>query len=227
MSMLKRIAAGALGTAALVITPLAISQDNVELTMYYPIAVGGPLTEVIDGLVADFENENPNVSVEAIYAGNYDDTRVRALSAIQAGDSPDLSVMFSIDLYELLGRDVIVPVDDLVDTEAEQDWLDSFYPGLMENGQTGGDTYGIPFQRSTIVMYWNKDAFAEAGLHPEQPPQNWTEMAEMGQQIRSASDGERWGAMIPSTGYPYWMFQALAFQNGHRLMSDDGTALAI
>lgn len=225
MSMLKRIAAGALGTAALVITPLAMSQDNVELTMYYPIAVGGPLTEVIDGLVADFENENPNVSVEAIYAGNYDDTRVRALSAIQAGDSPDLSVMFSIDLYELLGRDVIVPVDDLVDTEAEQDWLDSFYPGLMENGQTGGDTYGIPFQRSTIVMYWNKDAFAEAGLDPEQPPQNWTEMAEMGQQIRSASDGERWGAMIPSTGYPYWMFQALAFQNGHRLMSDDGTAV--
>lgn len=223
MKTMTRLAAGALGTAALTVANPVFAQDQVELTMYYPIAVGGPLTEVIDGIVEDFEAENPNVSVEAIYAGNYDDTRVRALSAIEAGDSPDLSVMFSIDLYELLGRDVIVPFNDLAQTEADERWLNSFYPALMENGETDGDTYGIPFQRSTIVMYWNKDAFAEAGLDPEQPPANWSEMATMGAQIRESSGDEQWGVMIPSTGYPYWMFQALAFQNGHRLMSADGT----
>ena len=38
----------------------------------------------------------------------------------------------------------------------------------MENSQTGGKTWGIPFQRSTIVLYWNKEAFKEAGLDPEQ-----------------------------------------------------------
>jgi sn-glycerol 3-phosphate transport system substrate-binding protein len=223
MKTMTRLAASALGTAALTVANPVFAQDQVELTMYYPIAVGGPLTEVIDGIVEDFEAENPNVSVEAIYAGNYDDTRVRALSAIEAGDSPDLSVMFSIDLYELLGRDVIVPFNDLAQTDADEQWLKSFYPALMENGETDGDTYGIPFQRSTIVMYWNKDAFAEVGLNPEQPPANWSEMATMGAQIRASSGDEQWGAMIPSTGYPYWMFEALAFQNGHRLMSADGT----
>ena len=223
MKTMTRFAAGALGTAALITGSSAFAQDQVELTMYYPIAVGGPLTEVIDGVVEDFEAENPNVSVEAIYAGNYDDTRVRALSAIEAGESPDLSVMFSIDLYELLSRDVIVPFNDMVQTDADAQWLESFYPGLMENGQTGGNTYGVPFQRSTIVMYWNKEAFAEAGLDPDKGPANWSEMAAMGKQIREASGNDQWGVMIPSTGYPYWMFQALAFQNGHRLMSADGT----
>jgi sn-glycerol 3-phosphate transport system substrate-binding protein len=223
MKTMKHMAASALGIAALTLANPAIAQEQVELTMYYPIAVGGPLTEVIDGIVEDFEAENPNVSVEAIYAGNYDDTRVRALSAIEAGDSPDLSVMFSIDLYELLSRDIIVPFDVLARTKADKEWLNSFYPALMENGQTDGNIYGIPFQRSTIVMYWNKEAFAEAGLDPEQAPADWSEMTTMGAQIRESSGNNQWGVMIPSTGYPYWMFQALAFQNGHRLMSADGT----
>ena len=201
----------------------ALADDPVELTMYYPIAVGGALTDVIDELVDDFEAEHPDISVEAIYAGNYDDTRVRAMSAIEAGDAPQLSVLFSIDLYELLEQDAIVAFDDLLETDAEREWLDSFYPGLMENGQLDGQTYGIPFQRSTIVLYWNKDAFEAAGLDPETPPETWDDMAEMAAAVREASGGDQWGVMVPSTGYPYWMFQAFAFQNGHRLMSDDGT----
>ncbi|WP_254275816.1 ABC transporter substrate-binding protein [Halomonas sp. 3H] len=199
------------------------ADDPVELTLYYPIAVGGALTEVIDGLVDQFEAEHPAISVDAIYAGNYDDTRVRAMSAIEAGDAPQLSVLFSIDLYELLEQDAIIAFDEVVETDEEREWLDSFYPGLMENGQLDGMTYGIPFQRSTIVLYWNKDAFEAAGLDPETPPETWDDMARMAAAVRDASGGDQWGVMVPSTGYPYWMFQAFAFQNGHRLMSEDGT----
>lgn len=212
-----------LAAAGLLVAGMAHAQDQVELTMYYPVAVGGALTDVIDDLVEEFEAEHPDISVDAIYAGNYDDTRVRAMSAIEADDAPQLSVLFSIDLYELLEQDAILAFDEIVESDEEREWLDSFYPGLMENGQVDGKTYGIPFQRSTIVLYWNKDAFEAAGLDSEQAPENWDEMAEMGATIREASGGEQWGVMVPSTGYPYWMFQAFAFQNGHRLMSEDGT----
>lgn len=195
---------------------------EVELTMFYPIAVGGPLTQVVDGMVADFQAEHPDIRVNAIYAGNYDDTRVRALAALNAGEPAQLSVLFSIDLYELLEQDVIVPFDDLVETDEERAWLDSFYPSLMANGVTEGKTWGIPFQRSTIVLYWNKEAFAEAGLDPETPPANWDELVEMGRALTKA-DGSQWGLMVPSTGYPYWMFQAFALQNGIELMNGEGT----
>ncbi|MDQ0316256.1 ABC transporter substrate-binding protein [Amorphus orientalis] len=193
---------------------------DVNLTMYYPIAVGGPLTEVIDGMIDRFEADNPDISVEAIYAGNYDDTRVRALSAIRSGEPAQLSVLFSIDAYDLIEQDLIVPFDDVVKGEDGKAWLDSFYPALMKNGQIDGKTWGIPFQRSTIVMYYNKDMFREAGLDPESPPQTWDEMVEAGKAL--AGDG-RWGLMVPSTGYPYWMFQCFAIQNGKELMSSDGT----
>ena len=192
-----------------------------ELTMYYPVAVGGPLTQVVDGIVGNFMEENPDIKVNAIYAGNYNDARIKALAALKSGEPAQLSVMFSIDIYELIEQDAIVAFDDIVSTPEEEEWLGSFYPSLMENGTTGGKTWGIPFQRSTIVMYYNKDLFREAGLDPENPPATWDEYVDAAKKLTKA-DGSQWGAMIPSTGYPYWMFGALAMQNDQVLMNGAG-----
>ncbi|MFK7857063.1 MAG: ABC transporter substrate-binding protein [Granulosicoccus sp.] len=212
MNTLKKISS-AIALAASIAMPAAA---ETELTMYYPIAVGGALTEVVDGIVADFEAANPDISVNAIYSGNYDDTRVRALSAINSGEPAQLAVMFSIDAYDLIEQDLIVPFDDMVSDKA---WLDSFYPALMANSKIEGKTWGIPFQRSTIVAYYNKDLFRAAGLDPEAPPTSWDDLISAGKAL--TKDGT-YGLMIPSTGYPYWMFQALAIQNGKEVMSNDG-----
>ena len=96
------------------------AQAKTELTMYYPVAVGGPLTAIVDGLVAGFMKENPDIQVNAIYAGNYDDTRIKALAALNSGQPVHLAVMFSIDAYDLIEQDLIVPFDDLVKTDEEK-----------------------------------------------------------------------------------------------------------
>ena len=207
-----------LGLAA--VTAIGIAAPAVaetELTMYYPIAVGGKLTEVVDGIVSDFEAANPDIKVNAIYSGNYDDTRVRALSALASGDPAQLAVMFSIDAYDLIEQDLVMAFDDI--SGVDKNWLNSFYPALMANGNIEGKTWGIPFQRSTIVAYYNKDLFRAAGLDPEAPPTTWDEIISMGKTL--TKDGT-YGLMITSTGYPYWMFQALAIQNGKEVMSNDG-----
>ena len=209
-----------LGLAAVTAIGIAApAAAETELTMYYPIAVGGKLTEVVDGIVADFEAENPDIKVNAIYSGNYDDTRVRALSALASGDPAQLAVMFSIDAYDLIEQDLVMAFDDI--SGVDKSWLNSFYPALMANGNIEGKTWGIPFQRSTIVAYYNKDLFRAAGLDPEAPPTTWDEIISMGKTL--TKDGT-YGLMIPSTGYPYWMFQALAIQNGKEVMSNDGLA---
>ncbi len=220
LNALKRTAAAA---AIFAVTAPALAET--ELTMFYPVAVGGALTKIVDGIVADFETANPDIDVNAIYAGNYNDARVKALAALQSGDPAQLSVMFSIDVHELMDLDAIVPFDDVVTSDEEKQWLDSFYPALMENGKVDGKTYGVPFQRSTIVMYYNKDMFREAGLDPEKPPTSWEELAEVGAALtKKNADGnvETWGAMIPSTGYQYWMFGALTKQQGRVLMNQEG-----
>lgn len=196
-----------------------------ELTMYYPVAVGGPLTKVVDGMVDEFEKKNPDIDVKAIYAGNYNDARIKALAALKSGKPAQLSVMFSIDVHELMDLDAIIPFDEVISSAEEKKWLNSFYPALMENGKVDGKTWGVPFQRSTIVMYYNKDLFRAAGLDPEQPPTTWEELASIGKKLTkkdAQGNTSQWGAMIPSTGYPYWMFGALTKQNGQVLMNQDG-----
>lgn len=196
----------------------------VDLTMYYPVAVGGPVTKIIDDMVQRFHKENPDIKIEAVYAGNYTDTMTKAMTAMKGGQPPQLSVLFSTDLFTLMDENAIVPIDELAGEDGKE-WLSSFYPAFMENGRINGKTWSIPFQRSTIVLYYNKDAFKEAGLDPEKPPATWAEMAEAAKKlVKKDASGNvtRWGIEIPSTGYGYWMLQALAIQNGQKLMNEAG-----
>ena len=221
---LERIvrAAGVAAVAAAFATPA----HAVDLTFYYPVAVGGPVTKIVDGLAADFEKENPDIKLKPVYAGSYQDTITKALTAAKGGDAPHMAVILSTDMYTLIDEGLVVPFDELVKTAEERAWMGSFYPGFMKNSQTGGKTWGIPFQRSTVVMYWNKELFKEAGLDPEKPPANWNELVEMGNKLtkRDASGNvATWGVQVPSSGFPYWLFQGFTTQNGVELMNAAGT----
>lgn len=205
--------------------PAAHAQKPVELTFYYPVAVGGPVTKTIDQMAADFEKENPDIRVKPVYAGTYQESIVKALTAFKSGQPPSLAVLLSTDMFTLIDEDAIVPIDGLAGADGKQ-WLDGFYQAFMMNSRTGGKTWGVPFQRSTIVMYWNKDLFREAGLDPEKGPRNWDELVEFGKKLtRTDASGNvsQWGVKIPSSGFPYWLFQGLTTPNGAVLMNEAGT----
>jgi len=199
---------------------------DTEISFYYPIAVGGPVERSISRLVQEFEREHPGIKVHPIYTGTYKDSIAKALTAHRSGSPPDLAVLFAVDIYTLIDAGAIVPFDDLVDSPQGKAWLGSFYPALMSNSRAAGKTWGIPFQRSTILLYWNKQMFREAGLDPQRPPQTWAEMTQFAQKLttrNAAGQVTRWGVQIPSSGFPYWLFQGLATANGAALMNPAGT----
>ena len=222
--MLRRIRQSVVALLAALVPAFALAQ--VEVSFFYPVAVGGPITKIIDGMAADFEKENPGVKVRPIYSGSYQESIAKALTAVKSGDPPVMSILLSTDMYTLIDEDAIVPFSDLLRSPDDQAWVKGFYPGFMENSQTGGKVWGIPFQRSTIVLYYNKELFKEAGLDPNRPPQTWKEQVEYAQKLtRRDASGKvtQWGMQIPSSGFPYWLFQALAIQAGQNLMNDAGT----
>ena len=214
-----------LGIAALAALALAAAADT-EITFYYPVAVGGPITKTIDQMSADFEKENPGIKVKPVYTGTYQESIVKALTAQKAGTPPTTAILLSTDMFTLIDEDAIVPFNDLAAGADDEKWMKSFYPAFMANSQTGGKTWGIPFQRSTIVLYWNKELFKEAGLDPNRPPATWKEMTEYAQKLtRHDASGNitQYGVQIPSSGFPYWLFQGLTTPNGVELMNAAGT----
>ncbi|MBK9081283.1 MAG: ABC transporter substrate-binding protein [Rhizobiales bacterium] len=218
-----------LGAATAGASSLALAQAASEISFFYPVAVGGPITKLIDAYAADFQKE-ASVAVKPIYAGSYQETIVKALTAHKAGNPPVTSVLLSTDMFTLIDEDAIVPIDDFVKTDDDKAWLKSFYPAFMQNSQTGGKTWGVPFQRSTVVLYWNKEAFKEAGLDPEKPPRTWAEQVEFAQKLtkRDASGNvTQWGIQIPSSGFPYWLFQGLTTQADAILMNAAGNEVAL
>jgi sn-glycerol 3-phosphate transport system substrate-binding protein len=206
----------------------ATAGRSVEISFYFPVAVGGTVADLMGRLVDDFEREHPEIRVRPIYAGTYQEALTKSLTGHKAGTPPDLAVLFAADMYTLIDADAIVPFED-VSAAARLDpaWMEGFFPALMANSRAAGKTWGIPFQRSTILLYWNKAHFRESGLDPDKPPANWQEMQGFAQRLtrreNSTAPTTRWGMQIPSSGFPYWLFQGLATANGTTLMNASGT----
>ncbi|MCE3272838.1 MAG: transporter substrate-binding protein [Ramlibacter sp.] len=200
--------------------------QTTEISFYYPVAVGGAIAKTIDGFAADFMKANPGIKVTPIYAGTYQETLVKALTAHKSGTPPVTSVLLSTDMFTLIDEDAIVPIDNFVKTADDKAWLNSFYPAFMMNSRTNGKTWGVPFQRSTVVMYYNKELFKEAGLDPNRPPQTWAELKTAATKLtKKDASGKvtQWGVQIPSSGFPYWLFQTLTTTNGAILANEAGT----
>jgi sn-glycerol 3-phosphate transport system substrate-binding protein len=197
-----------------------------DISFYFPIAVDGPVAKRMSALVTAFEQENPGIRVKPIYTGTYKDSIIKALTAHKSGTPPDAAVLFAVDIYTLIDANAIVPFDELVANAEDTAWLSSFYPALMANSRAAGQTWGIPFQRSTILMYWNKKLFSQAGLDPNRPPTNWAELTDYAKKLTrrdAAGNTNQWGVQIPSSGFPYWLFQGLATASGATLMNAAGT----
>ena len=223
MKSFVRVLLGAALAATALSGPAAAAT---EISFYYPIAVGGPITRIIDGYAADFEKKNPDIKVKPVYTGSYQDSVVKAMTAARAGNAPDVAVLLSTDMFTLIDAEMILPYDKLATSQQDKAWLGSFYPAFMANSQADGHTWGVPFQRSTIVQYYNKDAFRKAGLDPEKAPATWDELVADGTRLTkkdASGNVTQWGLEIPSSGFPYWLFQALAIQNGAELANQNGT----
>jgi sn-glycerol 3-phosphate transport system substrate-binding protein len=209
----------------------APAAGKTELTFFYPVNVGGPLTTLIDKICADFTAQNPNIVVNPVYTGNYDDTVVKIQTAIQGRNPPDFFINLATQRFSMASSRAAIPLDDLIaaDGPAGKAFIDDFLSGFMEDSWVDGKIYSIPFQRSTMVLFYNKEAFQEVGLDPEKAPTSWNELVQFGQRLvkkDAAGNVTRYGVGLAlNSGSAQWAFTGFALQNssdGKNLMSEDG-----
>jgi sn-glycerol 3-phosphate transport system substrate-binding protein len=178
----------------------APAQAATQVTFFYPVQVSGPLTKVIDAYVSKFEAVNPDIKVNPVYSGNYLDTTTKALTAAKSGTPPTVAVLLATDIFTLIDEDAVQPIEDFIKTPEDKAWLAGFMPAYMASAKVDGRFWAVPFQRSTAVLYWNKKAFAEAGLDPNKYPKTWDEMVAYGKAVTkkdATGRAGRWGVGIP------------------------------
>lgn len=213
------VPATATAAPAATTAPTTAAAAPVELTFYYPVAVAGPITQIIDGYIAKFQTQNPNIKVKAVLSGGYGDTLTKIQTTIKGGGTPpDVAVLLSTDLYSLVDSNAILPLDDMVKAAGGDKFTADFYPAYLANSNYQSHIWSLPFQRSIPVMYYNKDLFKAAGLDPAKPPTTYQEMVTAAQKLTKA-DGSTWGLEISSDGIPYWLFQSFVIGAGANVFS--------
>lgn len=150
----------------------------IELEFYYPVSVGGALSEKIESYANAFNQEHEGeIKVNPVFAGNYTDTLTKVKTAIESGNAPDLAILLQTDIFDLTDLDYVEPLDPYIE-EAGSEYIEDFYPALLQGSEMNGKRYSLPFQRSTQVLYYNKEIFAEENV--ENVPDTWDELVEIG-----------------------------------------------
>lgn len=218
-----RKAGWSLVVAAVLALTVVVAEAKTGIKVYYPVQVAGKITKTIEALVRDFEKAHPGIAVTPVYAGNYDHTMQKAMTALRGGDPPDVAILRTTSLLTLIDLGALQPLDEDLNRPEWREVLGDFLPAFLASARARGKTWGIPFQISTPLFYYNKDAFRAAGLDPEQPPQTWEELRAFARKLTrrdSAGNVTQWGLVFPTN---QWILQAFALQSGQDLASEDGT----
>ncbi len=201
--------------------PAAKAAEPVEISMAYPVAVDAPIAQMMNGFAQDFMAANPTIKVKMVYSGGYTDVRTAVQTAIQGkAEAPELAVMLAADIYDLINAHFVESFDSVIAASKDaQSVVADIEPSFLGNSYYKGALYGLPFQRSAVVLYYNADLLAQAGLGV---PKSWDELASAAKALTVDGGKTRWGIEIP-TEWPYWVFQPFAIGGGKNIFTDDVT----
>lgn len=133
--------------------------------------------QVLMEYVDKFNETNKwNITVEMDMSSEFGD---KITTAMAADAAPALILGNAADKYTYDGK--LRKLDEIWDNTdiKKEDFVSSYLDSLS----TDDGLYGVPFQISSYVMYWNKDLFEKAGLDPETPPATYDEWTEMAQKL--------------------------------------------
>ncbi|MEO7400356.1 MAG: sn-glycerol-3-phosphate ABC transporter substrate-binding protein UgpB [Polaromonas sp.] len=173
--MTNRLSALALAACALC-APLA-SQAQTEVQWWH--AMPGPLGEWVNDLAKDFNASQKDYKVVPTFKGSYDESLTAATAAFRSGNAPHILQVYEVGTATMMAaKGAIKPVGEVM-TEGGAKFDTKAYIPAVAGYYTApnGHMLSFPFNSSTTIFYYNKDAFKAAGLDPNKAPTTWPEVA--------------------------------------------------
>jgi sn-glycerol 3-phosphate transport system substrate-binding protein len=162
-------------------------------------AMGGQLGESVNELVTQFNQSQSEFEVRALNKGTYPEVLTAAIAAYRQKNPPHIVQVFDVGTQTMLLSGAIDPIFQLVkEQEIPIAWGDFIKP-VTGYYSKDGNLYSMPFNSSSPILYYNKDAFRKAGL-PDKPPATWREVGEVSKKI-IAADAAKCGF---TTSWPSW-----------------------
>jgi sn-glycerol 3-phosphate transport system substrate-binding protein len=174
--------------AAAAAATLAASPAAAQVEIQWWHAMTGANNEVVVRLAQEFNASQSEYRVVPTYKGSYPDTMNAGIAAFRAGNAPHILQVFEVGTATMMAaRGAIKPVFQLMADANEPFDPKAYLPAVAGYYSTSrGEMLSFPFNSSSSVMWYNKDAFRRAGLNPDQPPRTWPEVFEAAKKLRAA-----------------------------------------
>ncbi|PMQ02071.1 MAG: sn-glycerol-3-phosphate ABC transporter substrate-binding protein [Dictyoglomus sp. NZ13-RE01] len=152
-----------------------VPQGRVEIEFWF--ALTGPLGDATMKLVNDFNSSQNKYWVNAVYKGSYAEVMSAAIAAYRAGKAPHIVQIFEVGTATMMYSKAIYPVYQLFKDIGVPFDPKKYIPAVKDYySYPDGRMAAMPFNSSTAVLWYNKDAFRKAGLDPNNPPKTWAEV---------------------------------------------------
>jgi len=182
-------------------------------------AMSGVNGDALNKIVAGFNSSQSKIKVEAIFQGTYDDLLAKLNTAISSNAAPALVQVYDIGQRYMYDSQQVVPMQAFIDRDKFN--TSDFEPAVINYYKYQDKLQSMPFNASTPLLYFNKDAFKEVGLDPAKPPVTFTEITDAAKKLtkKDASGATvRYGFGPSIYG---WLFEQLMATSG-ALYADNG-----
>lgn len=142
-------------------------------------SMGGALGEWVNDLAKDFNASQKDYRIVPTFKGSYDESMTAAIAAFRSGNAPHILQVFEVGTATMMAaKGAVVPVGKLMGDAGLKFDQNAYVPAVSGYYTApNGQMLSFPFNSSTPVFHYNKDAFKAAGLDPEKPPTTWPEVA--------------------------------------------------
>ena len=164
----------------------ASAQAATEVQFWYSNT--GAIADQINSIVNRFNASQSDYKVVAVFKGGYADSMTAAVAAYRSGKAPDIVQVFEVGTATMMAAGkAIKPVYEVMAEAHEKFDPKAYMPAVASYySDTKGRLISMPFNSSTPVFFYNKDAFKKAGLDPDKPPKTWDEVQEAALKLKDA-----------------------------------------
>lgn len=204
--------------------PTAIPEGAMQINFWN--VLGGWRAPILEGMVNDYNLQNPGIVVVNEFKGSYRDLIQSAIQSTTAGDPPHIAQIFEAGTQLALDTEIWMPAEEAVALcGLDVDW-DEYLDAPQAYYTIDGQHYSIPWNTSSPIMYYNKDILDAAGLEMPVNP-TFEDIEEIG---RVLVDGDYVEYAFTGPNHSWFYENWIATQGGNLVdqnNSQDGRATEI
>jgi sn-glycerol 3-phosphate transport system substrate-binding protein len=161
------------------------SAEPLELQWWH--AMTSVNADRVNKIAADFNTAQTAYKIVPVFKGSYAETMNAGVAAYRAGNAPHIIQIFEVGTATMMAaKGAVKPVYQLMAEAGEPFDQNAYLPAVTAYYSTAdGKMLSFPFNSSTAITYWNKDAFKKAGLDPDKASQTWPETLAIAQKLRA------------------------------------------